>query len=298
MKKRQIIVKRWNRTTEDLDDVVKSEEEIERLRAGLKDIDKNLGAYPYESLKKWVGLTQHISQSVLESLEPVSKNICSRSQIESEETRSVRDEGTLTSECGSSLLPTAHASSSSSVQSDVTVQESQLRLSRVPDRKFPADATPEEVTRHSMDHSYALSCMMRDYYGNDIKNLLGELQFCFVCFLIGHVYSAFEQWKCLIHLLCSCDEAITTNPDLFMKLINTLHFQINEIPEDFFVDIVSRTNFLTTTLQMFFSTLEESTTVDSQLRKRGLQFRKHLTKKFKWDFTQPPDDCQPVIVDV
>ena len=30
----KIIVKRWNRTTEDLDDVVKSEEEIERLRAG------------------------------------------------------------------------------------------------------------------------------------------------------------------------------------------------------------------------------------------------------------------------
>ena len=29
-----------------------------------------------------------------------------------------------------------------------------------------------------------------------------------------------------------------------------MHFQLQEIPEDFFVDIVSRNNFLTTTLQV------------------------------------------------
>jgi len=30
-----------------------------------------------------------------------------------------------------------------------------------------------------------------------------------------------------------------------------MHFQLQEIPEDFFVDIVSRNNFLTTTLQVY-----------------------------------------------
>ena len=29
--------------------------------AGLKDLDRSLGAYPYDSLKKWVSLTNHIS---------------------------------------------------------------------------------------------------------------------------------------------------------------------------------------------------------------------------------------------
>lgn len=288
-------MKRWNRKTEDLDDVATSEEETERLHAGLRDMDRFLGAYPYDSLKRWVGLTQYISENVLERLQPVSKKICSVTQVDSESKVKTRDSSQqLSAECSSSTT----RSSNSSETNDSTVQDSQLRLSCIPDRKFPANATPEEVTRHSMDHSYTLSYMMKDYYNNENRNLLGELQFSFVCFLVGHVYSAFEQWKGIIHLLCSCDDAITANPDLFSKFINTMHFQIKEIPEDFFVDIVSKTNFLTTTMQVFFSTLEESTTVDRQLKKLGLQFRKHLTKKFKWDFTEQPDDYQPVVVDL
>ena len=61
---------------------------------------------------------------------------------------------------------TGSSASVSSEAKDSTLQDSQLRLSHIPDRKFPANATPEEVTRHSMDHSYTLSCMMRDYYNN------------------------------------------------------------------------------------------------------------------------------------
>ena len=159
-----------------------------------------------------------------------------------------------------------------------------------------------------------------------------------------------------------------------------LHFQLKEIPEDFFVDIVSKNNFLTVVLQVwcmisvymlhclnrplflpcqarmgirfgfqslrfywnsnsgnsskiqflvktdwprhavqsyvilrmydsfitskfplypqtFFSNLEESTTADKALVKRGLQFRENLTKKYKWDFSSEPEDYAPTIVE-
>ena len=33
------------------------------------------------------------------------------------------------------------------------------------------------------------------------------------------VFDAFEHWKKLLHLLCSCDEAVETNVDLFDALI-------------------------------------------------------------------------------
>lgn len=69
----------------------------------------------------------------------------------------------------SSVAMTSSSSSSSSSALDSTVQDSQLRLSCFPDRKFPVSATPEEVTRHSMDHSYVLSCMMRDHYVNGTR---------------------------------------------------------------------------------------------------------------------------------
>lgn len=37
------------------------EEEKARLKADLKNLDKNLGPYPYESWKQWVSLSNRIN---------------------------------------------------------------------------------------------------------------------------------------------------------------------------------------------------------------------------------------------
>jgi A1 cistron-splicing factor AAR2 len=51
--------------------------------------------------------------------------------------------------------------------------------------------------------------------------------------------------------------------------------------------------------QTFFSNLESAgDEIDKGLVKRGLQFRDHLTKKFKWDFSVEPSECAPTIVDI
>lgn len=78
----------------------------------------------------------------------------------------------------------------------------------------------------------------------------GELQFAFVCFLIGNVYDTFEHWKKLLNLLCRSEDAIAKHHSLFSNLISILYHQLSEIPADFFVDIVSQDNFLTSTLQV------------------------------------------------
>jgi A1 cistron-splicing factor AAR2 len=122
------------------------------------------------------------------------------------------------------------------------------------------------------------------------------MQFAFICFLIGQEYDSFEHWKSLVHIACTSDEALTARPDFFMDLISVLHFQIREIPEDFFVDIVSQHNFLTSTLHEFFDNLGGEG-INPTLRSRGLKFRDHLTDRFKWDFTSEPDDDAPVVVE-
>lgn len=78
----------------------------------------------------------------------------------------------------------------------------------------------------------------------------GELQFAFVCFLIGNVYDGFEHWKRLLALLCRSEEAMRKRKELYLGLIAVLYHQLGEIPPDFFVDIVSQNNFLTSTLQV------------------------------------------------
>ena len=147
-----------------------------------------------------------------------------------------------------------------------------------------------------MDSTFALKTLINTTYKKKENLLLGEIQFSFICFLIGQVYDAFDQWKKLVHLLCSSVDALKDNTDLYMNFISVLHFQVQEIPEDFFVDIVSTNNFLTSTLQEFFSNLEDGNG-ENKLRQRGLKFRDHLTKKFKWDFTTEPDEYAPVIVE-
>lgn len=77
-----------------------------------------------------------------------------------------------------------------------------------------------------------------------------ELQFAFICFLIGNVYDAFEHWKRLLNILCQSEDAVGKYQDLYINLISVLYHQLNEIPADFFVDIVSQDNFLTSTLQV------------------------------------------------
>ncbi len=53
----------------------------------------------------------------------------------------------------------------------------------------------------------------------DPNGVLGELQFAFICFLMGQSFDGFEQWKQLIAVLCSCEEAMQKYPDLFYNFL-------------------------------------------------------------------------------
>lgn len=176
------------------------------------------------------------------------------------------------------------------------VKGTRIRYTKIPTQKYPSGATPAEITKFSIDSSFQLEAIMKDRYPDNPTGVLGEVQFAFICFLIGQNYDSFEQWKWLVHTMCTSDGALKTHAKLFTDFISMLHFQVREIPEDFFVDIVSQSNFLTATLHELFSNLE-SQDVDAALRSRGLKFRQHLTEKFKWDFTSEPDDFAPVVVE-
>lgn len=65
-KEGDVLVKRWDKKTEDiqLDEI--PDEEQKRYRSNLKQFDKSLGAYPYENYRIWFSLTNHISKSIVE----------------------------------------------------------------------------------------------------------------------------------------------------------------------------------------------------------------------------------------
>ena len=59
-----------------------------------------------------------------------------------------------------------------------------------------------------------------------VQEILAELQFSFVCFLVGQHYDSFEQWKKLLIMLCTCEDAILEHSQLYMNLISELYFQV------------------------------------------------------------------------
>ncbi len=83
-----------------------------------------------------------------------------------------------------------------------------------------------ERTAWNMDKSRALGDMMRAQYRRDSAMFLGELQFAFLAFLLGHSLEGFLQWKKLVALLLGCDEAVRTQPDLFEAALEVVYRQI------------------------------------------------------------------------
>ena len=278
----EIVVKRWNKVNEEFENEIKSDEEIENIRNDLVNLDQNLAAYPYNTLKKWVSMSDNISASLANKLSPDNGVIHSVLEMvyEKDDTTNAPSSSKKVDKDG---LPCVKANPTSVIH-----------FTDIPDRWYPAGSTPREISQHSLDSSYVLGQLIKTY--DQPFDILGELQYAFVCFILGQVFDAFESWKKLVRVLCSCENDLQDNVNLYTALIGVLYHQINEIPQDFFVDIVTSNNFLVTTLTVLFSSIEQSC-LDEQLQARAKQFRKFLTKKFKWKFNSVPDDWAPVVVE-
>eukprot|EP00041_Stephanoeca_diplocostata_P029420 m.867919 g.867919 ORF g.867919 m.867919 type:complete len:355 (-) comp23556_c1_seq4:2768-3832(-) len=269
----QIIVKRWNPDTEDLDDAPRDEEQLNAHRAGIITLDPCLGAFPYDDgLRKFRSLSSGIDVARdLQRLTPRCGKICSVPAQHSSESTHVDDSG-------------AHA------------RDTTMGFVHVPKRTYPTDATPADVTKYSIDKSHALETMLGTL-GNDPDALLAELQFAFIAFLLGQVFEAFDHWKQLVGVLCGCEEALYMRPKLFYDFLGVLLHQLHETPTDFFVDVISRENFFAVALQGYFAIVRESPTLDAELTRRSHQLQKFVTARFQWDFDEEVDEDKPLVVE-
>merc|ERR1719198_2833153 len=118
----------------------------------------------------------------------------------------------------------------------------------------------------------------REYKGDEL-GILGELQLAYIAFLLGQNYDGFEQWKALLLLLCSCESAVTTRPELFAELLRSFFSQLSQAPQDLFGDDLTKENFLGSCA---VSLLEicDSEEAQPRLRKRCGKLRELVAEKF------------------
>ena len=116
-------------------------------------MDTFLGPYPYEHFKKWVSLTNHITEDLLERVQPVCKKISAVMELAQEPLHS-RSKASASVDTMSSLAWN---------------QETLIRFSEIPKQRYPDGATPLEISKYSMDSSYAVSGLIKHLKGEPLS---------------------------------------------------------------------------------------------------------------------------------
>lgn len=289
---RDLLVLKWNSTLEDISDEPVSEDEIERFRGNLfGSLDSFLAPYPLMEYKRWVSLTNHISEDVLIQLNPICGRIKSVTQMVP-----LSFPHDLNAPSDASTSNNNNLDRESKLPEMKVDEDSQIRYSNFNKFKYPSGSTASEITRHSIDCTYCLRNVMKRYSKND--GILGELQFAFATLIAGHVYDSFDHWKAMLRLFCKSEEALFTFPELYLNFMTVLHSQLKEVPEEIFVDIVEKDNFLVAVLRDFFYNISTNESVNENLKRQALSLKESVTKKYKWDFDVEPDDESPVVVEL
>lgn len=100
----EIIMRKWDKGNEDISNYKENSEEVlplffhsqfanklffqvQRIRSNLKNIDSNLGPYPYSTYRQWVSLTSFITEKTILRLQPDNSlgRITSQTELMSKE---------------------------------------------------------------------------------------------------------------------------------------------------------------------------------------------------------------------
>lgn len=90
-------------------------------------------------------------------------------------------------------------------------------------------ATGRERTEAAKDRSWYLVDLVSKHCesgGGGWEEVLGEVEFCFLMVLTLNNYSCLEQWRRLLSLLFTCRDAVTRDPEFFVRFIATLRLQL------------------------------------------------------------------------
>uniref|UniRef100_A0A914H0E4 Protein AAR2 homolog n=1 Tax=Globodera rostochiensis TaxID=31243 RepID=A0A914H0E4_GLORO len=281
---KEVVLRRWDKQSEDLVPDYKSDEvELGRLRANLKNIDRHLGVYPFSDYRDWLSLSSYITPKIVRRLSP--SNALGRISSQNEMvTHEAELEKRMGDPLGLSIVDREHRgrirfTDEYGLPLMSEGEEAQLHFTQIPQITL----AETNLRRAGIDSSDRfLRCLSS--VGGDYREVLGEFQFAFIIFLIGQVYEGFDQWKRWIHLVCSCTTALQSQAQFFNELFAVFHFQMKMVPDDFFVDVLARNNFLSSTLSLFFANIEDTPSVDPSLKAKGTKFRALLEKRFNRSF--------------
>jgi A1 cistron-splicing factor AAR2 len=194
--------------------------------------------------KEWMGLSKFVTDKVLDRVAPIGGNVCILAEEEyvvMERSDRNSNRALRPSEAERALqdqLRTGRVDEGSDIETSTTATDyrhtsaashaGKCYFTRIPGLIKARGLTPEELTAFNMDKSEALEQLLRNQYGGDEEFMLGEYQFAFLAFLLGHSIDGFLQWKRFLILMLGCENAVMgARRELFATFLKCLYDQLS-----------------------------------------------------------------------
>uniref|UniRef100_A0A1I8BST8 Protein AAR2 homolog n=1 Tax=Meloidogyne hapla TaxID=6305 RepID=A0A1I8BST8_MELHA len=285
---KEIVLRKWDKKNEDLINCVSDDVELERVRSNLMNLDSHLGVYPFTDYQLWVSFSSYLTPKTLNRLPPTNKLGRISSQVEMTTLES-ETEKQLNDPHGLSIVDKEHrgrirfSDESGLPVMNTKDDDSKLRFTEIPTITL-ADTC---LKKSGIDASDRLEKFIEAV--GDSKEVLAELQFAFIIFIVGEAYEGFDQWKRIIHLVCSCKSALEKHPEFFNDLLMVLHYQMKMVPDNFFAETFGN-NFLVATLSLLFANIEDCNLPNNpKLKTKASKFKDLLERRFNKSFTLPDE---------
>ncbi|KAK1591004.1 hypothetical protein Q3G72_000652 [Acer saccharum] len=283
----EVIVRKWDQQEERL--VKVSEEEEVRYVQAVRSLefDRQLGPYTLSQDGDWKRLSNYITKSTIERLEPIGGEITVTTEPVMKNTTKTTMEKSLDEQL-------------KTIKFSTTVDKSERKgcyYTSIPRVIKHKGIQGEELTSLNLDKTQLLESLLMKDYGGSEDSLLGELQFAFVAFLMGQSLEAFLQWKSLVSLLFGCVEApFHTRSQLFTKFIKVIYYQLKYGLQKDRSDVqtgasallddswLSTDSFLHHLCKDFFQLVQEASVVDGDLLSWTRKVKELLENSLGWEF--------------
>ncbi|ETW08543.1 hypothetical protein H310_01103, partial [Aphanomyces invadans] len=278
IKPNDVVIRTWSSETEELVPMTR-EADIENLTRAVHgfQLDGNLGAYPQKHAKSWHRLSKYIT-----------KDILAKCGLTVGGTISPGDPDAVSLDRGDAAIKPFFP--------DVAQVARFTRLTKPTSQRVASD-----LTRYHVDSSEHLEWLLKTHYSNDWRALLGEVQLSFVLFLFISSLDALHQWKQFVWMLCSCEDAVTTRPELFAAFLQLTQVHLEQVGTDFFQDELATDNFIKASLASLFEILHDDT-LNDKLLERAAKLKQFLKDRFQLQFDVMgtycfgDDDSAPAVI--
>ncbi|KAI4497522.1 hypothetical protein M0802_007292 [Mischocyttarus mexicanus] len=305
----EFMVKRWDKIKNELSpNPVSGKMEI-HFRKRLLELDKSLVPYCFDYYNRWKKLTDKIGFDVIKRCQPLFGFIRSALEFVPSSKYSEHHSDGEEEEEEDDFMEVENnqkASEDELMQNRITRllptlkprPGSELRLTPLPEKYHPDNASPQMITECNLDYSYAWETLV-----SQMKcpgEILGELQLTFVSILVGQSWEAFEKWKGIFKLLCGVDSALPKYKGLFLEFLWTLENQLDYIPEDILVDVMFTEQFIYYHLRKFLRNIECHRHLNNNFKYTVSLCRDRICKMLEWDFGNLQEDVgdeEPMLVD-